>query len=158
VNPIISWTLPPRRKSIGIVNAGIENFCRSRGYADEDSLRLQVSVEGVYGYCVGNILAFGGKQRITITLLEGANELGVDIEHDGPGGEWDEALKDGSARDIRRTGFDAMGLFIADEFLHNLVFDSRYDVVKGSGHRVYSLLYRMTKSRYPEEESEGQAP
>ena len=139
---VVRWVVPPRLKNIGIINAGIDVFCRSQRFSQEDSLRLQACVEGVFGYCVGNICSQGQRDEIIIRLQHQGVEVSLVMQHSGPGGEWDGQLKEGAGLHIRRTSFDSMGLFIAIEMLQSLACDNYFDIATGQNVRTYTLKYR----------------
>ncbi|MFH1914440.1 MAG: hypothetical protein ABIK45_09235 [Pseudomonadota bacterium] len=139
---VIRWVVMPRRRDIGIVNAGLAVWMAVEGYGPLDSRRLQLCVEGVFSYCVGSIRSCGGGGEIAVSLSRPSDDLRLLIQHCGPAGEWDECLKLDGCPPIRRTSFDAMGLFIAREVLHSLTCDSRYDVATGNPLRTYELVYR----------------
>jgi len=142
VQAVVRWVVMPRRRDIGIVNAGLGVWMDVEGYVPLDSRRLQVCVEGVFSYCVGSILSCGCGGEIAVSLFRAGGDLRVLMQHCGPAGEWDECLKLDGRPPIRRTSFDAMGLFIAREMLHSLTCDSRYDVATGSPLRTYEMVYR----------------
>lgn len=142
VQAVVRWAVLPRRRDIGIVNAGLGAWMAVEGYDSLDSRRLQVCVEGVFSYCVGSIRSCGCGGEIAVSLFRASDDLRVLIQHCGPAGEWDECLQLDASPPIRRTSFDAMGLFIAREMLHSLTCDSRYDVTTGSPLRTYELVYR----------------
>ncbi|MBI9079838.1 MAG: hypothetical protein JEY79_08870 [Pseudodesulfovibrio sp.] len=137
-----SWSMPPRRRAIVIVNAGLDAFCSINGFSPLDSKRIQVCVEGVFIYCVNNIHALSGREEIRVRLFWEDRKLKILIQHDGPKGEWDESLK---VREfpIRRTSFEAMGLFIAKEILSSLTYESLFDVVSGQVINTYELVYQL---------------
>lgn len=139
---IVRWMVRPRRRDIGIINAGIGVWMEAEGFDALDSRRLQVCVEGVFSYCAGTILAGGGSEEVAVTLFRPDEGLRVLVQHCGPSGEWDDCLKLDSCPRIKRTSFDAMGLFIARELLHSLSCDSRYDMALGCPLRTYELVYR----------------
>jgi len=143
MKPETVWNMPPRRKSIVMVNAGLDAFCCVNGFNTLDSKRLQVCVEGVFIYCVNNILALNSSEEITVKLFWKGQNLKILIQHTGPKGEWDESLK---ARDfpIRRTSFEAMGLFIAKELLLSLTYESLFDIVSGQIINTYELAVCLT--------------
>lgn len=138
---IVRWVVMPRRVEVAIINAGIEAWMAVEGFDPLDSRRLQVCVEGVFSYCVGAIRAGGGAEDIAVTLFRLDDRLRVLIEHSGPPGEWDDCLKLDGCPPIKRTSFEAMGLFIARELLHSLSCESRYDVAVGASLRTYELIY-----------------
>ncbi|MUM78649.1 hypothetical protein GKC30_13495 [Pseudodesulfovibrio sp. F-1] len=139
---VVRWMVMPRRRDVGIVNAGLGVWMGVEGYGPLDSRRLQVCVEGVFSYCAGSILSCGCGGEIVVSLFRADDDLRVLMQHGGPAGEWDECLKLDGKPPIRRTSFDAMGLFIAREMLHSLTCDSRYDVATGSPLRTYEMVYR----------------
>jgi len=141
VKAIIRWGVPPKKSNIGMVNAGIEVFCHSIEYARRDILRLQACIEGVFCYCVGNIRSQRQRNELSVGLFSDAHKVEVVIQHCGPGGEWDFKLRSDSNKPLKRTGFDAMGLYIANEMLFSLEYESRFDIVTGNNNRIYTLLY-----------------
>ncbi len=143
MNAVISWVVPPRKRNVGIVNAGVDSFCRANGFSHRDSLRLQVCVEGVFGYCVGNIRSQGKRSEITLSLYWIGKKIQMIMQHNGPGGEWDDLLKDDSDPKIRRTSFESMGLFIAKEILQSLSFEDHYDIATGDIMKSYELVFMM---------------
>lgn len=142
MKPMATWVMPPRREAISIINAGLEAFFRTNGFDALDSQRLQVCVEGVFIYCVNNIRALDSSKNIDVKLFWEEHDVKILIQHTGPKGEWDENLKNASFP-IRRTSFEAMGLFIAKEMLHSLNYESLLDVVTGLVNNSYELVYRM---------------
>lgn len=141
MNSVVRWIVPPKKRCIGIINAGIDAFGLSNGFSKRDISRLQVSIEGVFGYCVSNINAGMETEEIAVCLFHGADKVKVVVQHSGAGGEWDVHLKDGHAHTIRRTSFDAMGLFIAVEMLDSLTHDSQLDLATGRTLKTYKLVY-----------------
>lgn len=142
MKPIINWSVAPRKKNIAMINEGIDAFCRLYAIGSDDSLRLQGCVEGVFSYLVGNIRALASNDTIHTSLFWDTPDVTVRMVHSGPGGEWDECLRAGHKGEIRRTSFDSMGLFIARDLLHELHFESRYDLGQGQATRTYELIYR----------------
>lgn len=138
---IVRWVVMPRRADVAIINAGLEVWMAVERFAPLDSRRLQVCVEGVFSYCVGAIRAGGGAEDIAVTLFRIDERLRVLMQHSGPPGEWDDCLKLDGCPPIKRTSFDAMGLFIARELLHSLSCDTRYDMAAGASLRTYELVY-----------------
>jgi hypothetical protein len=120
VQAIVRWVVMPRRSEVAIINAGLDVWMAVEGFDPLDSRRLQVCVEGVFSYCVGTIRAGGGTEDIAVTLFRLDDRLRVLIQHSGPSGEWDDCLKLDTSPAIKRTSFDAMGLFIAKELLCSL--------------------------------------
>ena len=153
MKPMATWVVPPRREAISIINAGLEAFFRTNGFTNLDSQRLQVCVEGVFIYCANNIRAFDSSKNIHVNLLWEEHDVKIIIQHAGPKGEWDDSLKN-SSFPIRRTSFEAMGLFIAKEILNNLSYESLLDVVTGQVSNNYELVYRM---EWPDGQSENDA-
>lgn len=138
---IVRWVVVPRRSDVAIINAGLDVWMAVEGFDPLDSRRLQVCVEGVFSYCVGAIRAGGGAEDIAVTLFRLDDRLRVLMQHSGPPGEWDDCLKLDGCPPIKRTSFDAMGLFIARELLHTLSCDSRYDMAVGCPLKTYELVY-----------------
>jgi hypothetical protein len=141
VQAIVRWVVMPRRSGVSIINAGLDVWMAVEGFDPLDSRRLQVCVEGVFSYCVGAVRAGGGAEDIAVTLFRLDDRLRVLIQHSGPPGEWDDCLKLDGCPPIKRTSFDAMGLFIARELLQSLSCDSRYDVAAGTSIKTYELVY-----------------
>jgi hypothetical protein len=139
---IVKWILAPRRCDIGIINAGVSVWLAAEGYGSLDSSRLQVCVEGVFSYCVGTIRGAGGNEDIAVSLFRLDDGVRVLVQHSGPAGDWDDSLMVDANPEIKRTTFDAMGLFIARELLHSLTCESRYDMVLGCPLKTYDLVYR----------------
>lgn len=140
MNAVVRWIVPPRRKAIGIINAGIEVHGRNNGYSGNDIQRLQLGVEGVYAYCVRNIQTAGEAEEIGVSLSQGKGKVKVVIQHSGSGGEWDSHLKKDSDHRIRRTSFEALGLFIALEFVDSLIHDSQLDLTTGRNLKTYEMV------------------
>lgn len=144
---IIRWIVPPRKRAIGMINAGIGVFCESHGFSRDEISRLQVSVEGVFGYCVGNILAAKGAEEIAVWMLRDKERIKIVFQHYGAGGEWDHVLRPDAADHVRRTSFEAMGLFIAEEMADSLVHDSQLDLASGHTMKTYELQYIQKDSK-----------
>lgn len=144
MHKVVTWIVPPRKRNVTIVNDGIGAFARSSGIPEEDSLRLQVSVEGVFSYLAHNILSAKMNNEIYVEFYWESPNARVVLMHDGPGGEWDDSLRPDSEGIIRRTSFDSMGLFIAHDILHKLTYDSWYDLVRGKNMNKYRLEYTAT--------------
>lgn len=141
----IRWTVSPVIENVAVVNGGIDAFFKANGFSHRDSLRLQACVEGVFGYCVGNIKARGFMEDVTMELGWEERDVIIRMSHNGPGGEWDNVLSKDIDKDapIRRTSFDSMGLFIARELLHSLTYQGQFDHSVGRPVRLYELVYRM---------------
>jgi len=142
---IITWLVPPRKADVAMVNSGIAAYCSANTVSDRDSLRLQVCIEGVFSYLVQNIRSMKAWNEIRIELFREDAEVKVVMQHCGPGGEWDQALKADSSIQIRRTSFESMGLFIAHDMLHDLTYDSWFDLGSGNCTRVYDLIYKLSQ-------------
>jgi len=142
---IASWSMPPARGSVNIVNAGIEAFFLANGFERRHCLRFQACVEGVCNYCMGNIRERGEGEDVHIRLYWEDRTLRVLVLHHGPGGEWDHVLDERHRGKVRRTSFEAMGLFIADELADSLIFRSQYDVVAGRTVREYEFGYALDR-------------
>lgn len=145
--PNVSWIVPPARRSVGIINSGVEAFFSQNGFDREDGLRLQACIEGVFNYCVGNIRSKGQTLQVNVDLFWKERELRVVVRHTGPGGEWDAYLKREHQESIRRTSFDSMGLFIAREIADGLFFDSQYDLTTGTGYMEYEIVYDLDREK-----------
>lgn len=143
---IITWLVPPRKADVAIVNGGVDAYCLSAEISERDSLRLQVCIEGVFSYVARNIREAKVWKEIRIEMHQGDGEVKISMEHCGPGGEWDQALREKSHAKIRRTSFEAMGLFIARDILHELTYDSWFDVGTGNSLKKYELMYRLSAS------------
>ncbi len=141
MNSVARWIVPPHSKAIGIINAGIAAFARDIALSKDQTLRLQVSLEGVYQYCVRNINEALQAEEIAIALYKDRGKIKVVIQHCGAGGEWDVHLKEGQDKVIRRTSFEAMGLAISLDMLDSLEHESHLDLVTGRTLRTYTLLY-----------------
>lgn len=141
MNSVVRWIVPPHKRAIGIINAGIAAFARDNTLSRQDTLRLQVSVEGVYQYCVRNINEALETEEIAVALYRDSKHVKIVIQHCGAGGEWDIHLKDGHDKSIRRTSFEAMGLAIALDMLESLNHTSQLDIATGRTLRTYTLLY-----------------
>lgn len=139
----ISWIATPVVGNINVINAGLAAFFKGNGFERRDSLRAQACVEGVFGYCVGNIKTNGFMEDITVDLSWVDHDIILTIRHNGPGGEWDGLLSGEKDQQIKRTSFEAMGLFIARELLHSLTYQGQYDLASGRPVRVYELVYRL---------------
>ena len=140
---VASWSFPPAKGGVNIVNAGIDAFFRTNGLGQGRSLRFQACIEGVCNYCAGNIRERGGAEEIYLRLYWEDRSLRGLVYHYGPGGEWDHALDARHRGRVRRTSFDALGLFIAQELAADLVFRSQYDVVAGRTVREYEIFYDL---------------
>lgn len=143
----ISWTVTPVIGNVAIINAGIAAFFKGNGFAELDSLRLQTCLEGVFGYCVGNIKDNGLMEDITIDLSWVERDIIIAVRHHGPGGQWDSILSRETDKPIKRTSFESMGLFIARDLLHSLIYQGQYDIVSGHLVRTYNLVYRMNPDK-----------
>jgi len=141
---LVTWIVPPRKRNIAVINSGIEALARVHGIPERDSLRFQVSFEGVFSYLAHNILTAKKNNEVVVELYWESPDVRLVMQHDGPGGEWDDSLRAEAKGDIRRTSFDAMGLFIARDILHRLTFDNWYDLVTGRNMNKYVLDYTVT--------------
>lgn len=142
VKPLATWTMPPRRDSMAVINAGIEALCRINGFDHMDSGRLQLCLEGVFAYCVNTLAGGGVNEPILVRLQWQRRDVVIVVEHAGPRGQWDEQLRT-PAEPVRRLGFDALGLFIAQEILHTLTYESPFDIGAGRTVNRYQLVYRL---------------
>lgn len=142
MRPMATWVMPPRKRTVSIINAGLEAFCRINGFDNLDSQRLQVCVEGVFIYCVNNIREFNSSADLSVKLFWEEQNLKVVIQHDGPKGEWDDSLGNENFI-IRRTSFAALGLFIAKELLHELNYENLFNIVTSQTTNRYELVYRL---------------
>ncbi len=138
---VVRWIVPPHKKAIGIINAGIAAFARDSLLSKQETLRLQVSVEGVYQYCVRNINEAFENEEIGVALYTNKKQVKIVIQHSGAGGEWDIHLKEGQDKHVRRTSFEAMGLAIALDMLESLEHTSHLDLTSGRTLRTYTLLF-----------------
>lgn len=143
MNSVVRWIVPPKKKAIGIINAGVAAFARDAALSRQDTLRLQVSIEGVYQYCVRNITEAFQAEEIAVALFRGDHAVKVVVQHCGAGGEWDVQLKDGHDRNIRRTSFEAMGLSISLDMLDSLTHTSQLDLTSGRTLKTYELIYAL---------------
>jgi hypothetical protein len=146
VQATIRWIVPSRKQDIGVINAGLDVWLASEGISSLDSRRIQVCVEGVFSYCVGTIRSAGRREDITVSLYRAEGGLRVVLQHCGPEGEWDACLKAHACVEIKRTSFDAMGLFIARQMLDSLVCESMYDVAAGVPVKTFDLRYSLDKA------------
>lgn len=150
MNSVVRWIVPPKKKGIGIINAGIAAFARDNDLDKQSTLRLQVSIEGVYQYCVRNIIEAFQTEEIGVALFKGNDKIKAVIQHCGAGGEWDVHLKEGHDQAIRRTSFEAMGLAIALDMLDSLTHTSQLDLTTGRTLKTYELVYCLSdKQRGP---------
>lgn len=141
--PIMEWRLPPSLRRLAMINAGIDAFCSMNGFGSDASRRVQLGLEGLYAYCVRNILAAKEHVEIRVRLFWEETCLRIEVSHHGPGGEWDEQLK--MKREIRRTSFEAMGLVISRDLMDDVTFESNYDMTAGVMLRTYALQFALAK-------------
>lgn len=139
----IRWSLPPFKKNAVIVTAGINAFFEINGLPHRDSLRMQVCYEGVFAYCVANIWKAMGLETITTSLALEDDCVILTLRHLGPRGEWDDDLHKYAEKLIRRTSFENMGLYIANEMLADLTYETQFDMADGKRYRKYVLTYRF---------------
>ncbi|MEF2229854.1 MAG: hypothetical protein V3571_02915 [Pseudodesulfovibrio sp.] len=140
---VASWSFPPAKGGVNIVNAGIDAFFLANGFGRGHCLRFQACIEGVCNYCAGNLRSQGEAEEVHVRLYWEDRSLRGLVYHFGPGGEWDHALDARQKGRIRRTSFDALGLFIAHELAADLVCRSQYDVVAGRTVREYEIVYEL---------------
>ncbi len=138
---IIRWIVPPLKRNIGIINAGIGAFCDANGFLQTDMLKLQLCTEGVFSYCVENIRTKKQSEEIAVCFLKDAEKFKILIQHAGPGGEWDSCLRPQEKKPVRRTSFSAMGLFIAIEMTDSLTFDSQLELTSGRTLKTYEMIF-----------------
>ncbi|WP_243547335.1 ATP-binding protein [Pseudodesulfovibrio tunisiensis] len=141
--PHAVWIMPPNRASVRMVNAGLDAFCILNGFDENHSRRIQVCLEGVFMYCARNIMTQADPHDIEVRLYWRTNRLEMFVEHHGPRGEWDDCLRRNSHVPLRRTSFEAMGLFIAREILDELTFEARYDIAAGGEVLTYGLVHSL---------------
>ncbi|WP_157054873.1 hypothetical protein [Salidesulfovibrio brasiliensis] len=140
---VAEWIVPSRVRNVALITAGLEAFCGMNGFSERDSRQLQVAVEGVFAYCARTLSGNGEYTCIRCKLFWEDRRITVELEYSGKGGELDEMLRPDKNRPVRRTSFEAMGVFIARELLESLVCISRYDLALGGRLNTYTLTYSL---------------
>lgn len=152
---VAEWTVPPQVRNIAIITAGIDAFCRMNGFSERDSRQLQVAVEGVFAYCARSIRERLSTACIRTQLYWRESSIVTVIEYHGEGGELDEMLKPDAGQPVRRTSFEAMGVFIAREILDSLVCKRRFDLAGGNRLNTYTLEYSLAETGKDHKEAQG---
>lgn len=142
--PIAEWILPPNVRLVRLINSGVRSYCELVGLDDWGSSRIELAVEGVFAYCARTLKAqcrMG--EPIRIRLFHESGVLRIEVSHEGQGGEYDACLDPHPAFELRRTSFEAMGLYIAREVMDGLVHDYRWDIAAQANVNRYVLTWKF---------------
>lgn len=143
---IAEWTLPPRVRNVAVITAGVDAICHMNGFSRHDSGRLQVALEGIFAYCVRSINSKCASSPIRVRLYWKDLKVSAEIEYYGPGGDLDDMLKRDSKMPLRRTSFEAMGLFIARDLVETLSYSGRFDLTAGGKLNSYVMEYTLARN------------
>ena len=90
------------------------------GFDKNRATLLVIAVEEVFAYCVKLINSVESDSRIDIAIKLDKSHLHIVIVHNGPRGSLEKHLMEGSKKEIERTSFEALGLYIAREVIDKL--------------------------------------
>jgi hypothetical protein len=155
--PIAEWILAPNLRLVRVLNSGIRSYCELVGLQDWACARIELAVEGVFAYCARTLKAqCRPGEPIHVRLYHESGILRIEISHEGQGGEYDACLDPTPSFELRRTSFEAMGLYIAREMLDGLTHDYRWDITAQANLNRYILTWKFglpEGAEEPQEES-----
>ena len=136
---LITLTAPADLSAVSLINPMVAVVCNSCRMSEESRMKVGVAVEEVFTYCAGLIGKREEALRVTLFFYRDQDSLHVILEHAGPRGELEDHLLPGACSAIKRSSFEAMGLYIARESLDRL----EYFPAAGGKHR-FVLSKRLT--------------
>lgn len=122
VEKILTMSLGPDLKVYTLLRPSLEAVFKKSGLEDKKAGMLVVAVEEVFMYCTRLLIADKSKTWIDISVGMDTTTLQVSIAHYGPRGSLERYLIKGSTKKIKRTSFDALGLYIAKEIVDELEY------------------------------------
>ncbi|MBA3010885.1 MAG: ATP-binding protein [Proteobacteria bacterium] len=119
---ILTISIRPDLEVYSLVRPSLEAVFKKSGLAEDKAEMLVVAVEEVFIYCTKLIAATKNKLWVEISVGMDDINLQVAIAHDGPCGALEKYFIKGSNQKIKRTSFEALGLYIAKEIVNELEY------------------------------------
>ncbi|MDD4953129.1 MAG: hypothetical protein PHV85_11315 [Desulfovibrionaceae bacterium] len=141
----VEWRLEPDARLARVLTAGIQALMDLNGARQADCDRLQLAVEGVFAYLCQILREARVRESVCAGMEIFGNEARVWLEHMGPKGDLDHFFEPDSTDKIKRTSFEALGLFLAREMSDSLVCERRYDYHKGKKVSRFTILKRFSR-------------
>lgn len=136
---ILTISLGPDLEVYTLLRPSLEAVFKKSGLEEKKAEMLVVAVEEVFMYCAKLLTAAKNNSWIDICVGMDAITLQVAIAHDGPCGSLEKYLIKGSNKKIKRTSFDALGLYIAKEIVNELEY-RRF----GGGKKEFVLVMNLS--------------
>ena len=119
---IITISIGPDLEVYTLVRPSLEAVFKKAGFDENKAGMLVVAVEEVFSYCAQLLTAAKNKSWVDICVGMDDTTLQVAIAHDGPCGSLEKYFIKGSNQKIKRTSFEALGLYIAKEIVNELEY------------------------------------
>lgn len=119
---ILTITIRPDLEVYTLVSPSLEAVFKKSGLDENKAAMLVVAVEEVFVYCAKLLIADKNNAWVDISVGMDAMTLQVTIAHDGPCGSLEKYFIKGSNQKIKRTSFEALGLYIAREIVNELEY------------------------------------
>lgn len=119
---IIAISIGPDLEVYALVRPCLEAVFKKAGLDEKKAAMLVVAVEEVFMYCAKLLTAAKNKSWVDIRVGMDDRNLHVAIAHDGPCGSLEKNFIKGSSQKIKRTSFEALGLYIAREIVNELEY------------------------------------
>jgi anti-sigma regulatory factor (Ser/Thr protein kinase) len=119
---ILTISIRPDLEVYTLVRPSLEAVFKKSGLDENKTSMLVVAVEEVFSYCAKLLIAAKNKSWVDISVGMDDINLQVAIAHDGPCGSLEKYFIKGSNQKIKRTSFEALGLYIAKEIVNELEY------------------------------------
>ncbi len=122
VQEIMALSLLPQLEAVALLNPIVGLVCEKCAMPKDKKYNVLIAVEEIFSYCVKILSKRKSGSRIRILFCRDSKALHIIIEHEGPIGELERTLTSGFKKAIKRTSFEAMGLYLARESVDLLYF------------------------------------
>ncbi len=147
MKPFAEWRVFPENRLIPVVTGGLEAFCRALDLGAEHSLRLQLALEGVLGYCMHLAREPMAQREVTARVFLADRMVRMEVEHDGPRGLLDHFFESGGRDRFKRTSFEALGMYLASEIMDEMTFHRVPRISSSTALSRYCLGYDLDRPR-----------
>ncbi|MBN2140223.1 MAG: hypothetical protein JW718_04390 [Desulfovibrionaceae bacterium] len=142
----VEWRLEPEVRLARVLTAGVQAVMELNGAERADCDRLQLAVEGVFIYICQVLREARVSDAVCAGMEMFGNQARVWLEHMGPKGDLDHFFEPDSMDRIKRTSFEALGLFLSREMSDSLVCERRYDYHKGKKVSRFTISKRFARA------------
>lgn len=119
---IITISIGPDLEVYTLMRPSLEAVFKKAGLDENKASMLFLAVEEVFSYCAKLLTAAKNKSWVDISVGMDDTTLHIAIAHDGPCGSLEKYFIKGSNQKIKRTSFEALGLYIAREIVNELEY------------------------------------